>query len=228
MKRRLNVEDGTEVTESVQSPVIDWTQQDRQPGWEENQPSQQAEDSDPDGDDFILESRRRQQRLVTPEQLESGSLSPPGAPVKKKRRVLPWTEEGQKKWPLVSKYDVFHPPDGVSYSTCDCGDGVNHDGDPVVQVEDSTEESVDGGETEEDDSEDDSEDDCSSFVVDDDSESLVEEESVSEVSLGREALLEVRAGIMEKIRKLQCQLESVDEELGGLTSVDGEHYFNMI
>src|SRR5579859_7228347 len=95
-------------TESVQSPVIDWTQQDRQPGWQDGELVQPVED--PDWDEFILSSRRRQQRLVTPEKQKCGKEElpeVPGAPVKKKSRVLPWTKEGQEKWPSASTYHLF-------------------------------------------------------------------------------------------------------------------------
>jgi hypothetical protein len=213
MKRSLNGEEVHVATGSVQSPVIDWTQQDRQPGWQDKQPNGQAEDSDPDGDGFILESRRRQQRLVTPEKSDGGDLEPPGAPVKKKRRVLPWTLEGRERWPLASTC-LF------SRST--------YDDDGVVQVEDSVDdngsETVDdcssfGGEEKGDDDGDDGSetvDDCSSFVVDDDSESVVDEECVSERELGRIALVEVRASIVENMAKLKRRLDFVDKELSVL------------
>ena len=60
----------------------------------------------------------------------------------------------------------------------------------------------------------DGEDDCGSFVVDDDSESVVEEESVSERFLARGALLEVRAAVEERIKRLQDRLVRLDEQLG--------------
>jgi hypothetical protein len=231
MKRLLNEEDVDVVTESVQSPVIDWTRQDRQPSWQEKQERAQTvlrvedSDGDPDGDDFILESRRQQQRLETPQRSDSGDKEPPGAPVKKRRRVLPWMkegQEGQEKRPLVPTYVV-------SRSICTCDDGVIHGADdPVVRVEDNDSDNV--SETDDcveeservSETEDSEEDDCSSFVVDDDSESVTEEENVSEKSLGRGALREVRVGIVERISKLRRRLKSVDEELSELTSVDGD------
>jgi hypothetical protein len=205
-------------TGSVQSPVIDWTRQDRQPSWQEKQEEQlglrvEDSDGDSDGDDFILESRRQQQRPQTPQRSDDDDKEAPGAPVKKKqRRVLPWTEEGYTKWPLASTY-LF------SCGPYDYGGVEDKDSDKVSETDDCAEDSETVGETE-DSEEDRSEDDDSSFVVDDDSESVTEEENESEKSLGREALREVRMGIVEKIRKLKRQLKSVDEELGEFGDIE--------
>lgn len=66
----------------------------------------------------------------------------------------------------------------------------------------------------------DGEDDCGSFVVDDDSESVIEEESASERFLARGALLEVRAAVEERIKRLQDRLGSLDKQLGLLASAE--------
>src|SRR5436305_5406928 len=120
MKRRLCDEDGA----TVRTVDVDWQEQDRQPNWQDvvEVNGEKPDDEDEDGNEFILESRRRQHRLVTPEASESGDKEAPGAPKKKKRRILPWTEEGQVRWPLSS-----------TYPTCR---GVDSD-ETVVEVEDS-------------------------------------------------------------------------------------------
>ena len=59
---------------------------------------------------------------------------------------------------------------------------------------------------------------CSSFVVADESESVVEEETVSEKRLARNALKEVRLSLREKIGRLKRRLERVEGELVELES----------
>jgi hypothetical protein len=196
------------------SPVIDWTQQDRQPDWQEK------EDEDPDGDDFILESRRQQQRLVTPVKSDCGDEEPPGAP-KKKRRILPWTTEGRVKrallWPASKQTTTVESKEESSDDEDDSSVSDEVDGD-VVQVDDSQVEVEDSDDDTGTEGTEETKDDLSQFVVDDDSSSVQDEEEESERSLGRGALEEVRAGILEKIDRLEEQLASVDKELSELAS----------
>lgn len=217
MKRKLSDEDESVGRILCRTADVDWNEQDRQPDWQDvvevhgKGNDGEDEEDEEDEDDFILESRRRQQRLMTPEQTEGDDQEPPGAPKKKKRRILPWTEEGQLLWP--QKVEMTVESEGSD--------------DGVVLVKDSQVEESEDSETEEseagsvEDSED-SEDDCSSFVVDDDSESVTAEEDASEKSLGGEALREVRAEVVRRILRLQCQLKSVDKELEALTSEESD------
>lgn len=67
---------------------------------------------------------------------------------------------------------------------------------------------------------------CSSFVVDDDDPSLVDECVASERRLERAALLEWRATLVGRMNKLQRRLVSVESqlrELGCFSFVGGEH-----
>ena len=70
-----------------ESEAVDETGQDQGTDTED-------EEGDEDGDEIVLNSRRRQQ-----------GLEPPGAPLKKKRRVLPWTDEGRLLWPEAEPLD---------------------------------------------------------------------------------------------------------------------------
>lgn len=146
---------------------------------------------DDDGDEVVLRSRRQQQGLGTQSTVDCSdveALGAPGAPAKKRRRVLPWTEEGRLLWPS----------------------GVGDSDDEVVLVEDSQ----DDGDLDRDSGiESEVSDDCHSFVVDDGSESVVEEQNASERYLAEGALKEVRQAVMEKMEKLKKQLAAVDEQL---------------
>lgn len=218
MKRKLRDEDESVGGILCRTADVDWNEQDRQPDWQDavavHGKGNDGEEEEDDGDVFILESRRRQQRLMTPEQTDGDDQEPPGAPKKKKRRILPWTREGQLL--LAQKVETTAESEGSD--------------DDVVLVKDSQVEESEDSETEEseagtvvsvEDSED-SEDDCSSFVVDDDSESVTAEEDASEKSLGGEALREVRAEVVRRILRLQRQLKSVDKELDALTSEESD------
>ena len=152
-----------------------------------------------DSDEVILSSRRRQQQWCVRSESESSDVEAPGAPAKKKRRVLPWTEEGRVLWPQAG--------------------GMEDDS--VVLVEDS-QDGV-GSEEESEESEEESErsDDRSSFVVDDDSLSVVEEERTSERYLAQAALKEVRVSTAERIEKLRGHLAAVDSQLKRLEASSG-------
>ena len=192
MKRMLDSDWG--VSPSGKKMMMkDW-RQDRQPDWQElhelqekvEQRDECAESKsrdDDDDDDIILRSRRCQQRLDVRTQLDvdGSSGEPPGAPVKKRVRVLPWTEEGRRLWP-------------------ECG-GSESDEETIL-VADSQAGDLD--------------DDCLSFVVDDDSESVVVEIEASEKFLTREALEDVKTSLMNKIVKLKDRVVRVDEQLRGL------------
>jgi hypothetical protein len=133
----------------------------------------------------------------------------PGAPEKKKRRLIPWSKAGIEKFGAVVGTAVESDEETVS----DGGDGFPDDGwrhgqTRGVFVADSVE-----GES-------DSEDDCSSFVVDDDSESVVNELEKSGKDLGRTALEEVRESLVEteerlkrKLRRVHRKLARLDEQL---------------
>ncbi len=100
--------------------------------------------SDPDGDEIILESG------------QGGEKGPPGvSKKKKKRRVLPWTEEGLERWPVVFRQvvsannRVFDDSGIVEVVSAYVVPRGMVDDSGVVEVEDSEEE-----------------DDCSPLVVD--------------------------------------------------------------
>jgi len=92
---------------------------------------------------------------------------------------------------------------------------------PFVQVPDSQPASVEKESEHEAESESDS-DGCSSFVVDDDCESVVQEERRSDRTLGRAALKELRAMLSERIERLNRRLDGVDLELEALGDSDDE------
>jgi hypothetical protein len=190
MKRVREEDHVGEATESPNGRAVNWTQQDRQPSWEEK--------DDSEGEDFILRSRRRQQYVDTPPTVDDGDgdVEPPGAPMKKRRRIIPWTREGKLRWP---GQEEIPRPDAEE---------------EVTLVEDS----VDGRESGDSDRED---EDGLSFVVDDNSPSVLEEESESERFLGKEALREVRTRVVEQMEKLKRRLASLDAELEALGCVEG-------
>ena len=186
----------------------------RQPGWreleglqdleetvqqsEEDGDCERQKDDDSDDEDIVLRSRRQQQRVDVCTQLDGdcGEAEPPGAPAKKKGRILPWTEEGRRLW----------PGDGAG-GRC----GIV---DEAVLVPDSQAEESGDSDTEE------GEDGCSSFVVDDDSESVVGEIEASERFLTREALREVRTLLTYKMERLKRQTAKVEEQLRRLDESD--------
>jgi hypothetical protein len=187
--------------------TIDWTEQDRQPVSQDLRDTAQ-EDSE-DEDEIVLRSRWRQQRLRTPGRSEAGEVEPPA---KKKRRILPWTDEGRLLWPVKKRTAVELESDSEE----EASEGGGHD---VALVKDSQ----CGGECDSASLEESDEDRCSSFVVDDDSESVVEEESASERYLAIGALQEVRVSIVERMEKLKRRLESVEGQLKRLADVDGKN-----
>ncbi len=195
--KRIREEEGEESAEMVarkQRRIIDWTKQDRQPLSQDLR--EMTEEDSEDGDEIVLMSRRRYQRLEIP-----------GAPAKKKkRRILPWTDEGRLLWPDKKATAV------ESESDEQASEGG---GDAVVLVEDS-QSCTEAGGSDSATLEESDEDRCSSFVVDDDSASVVEEETASERYLARGALQEVRASILEGMERLKRRLSRVDEQLKAL------------
>lgn len=130
------------------------------------------------------------------------------APVKK-RRLLPWTEEGRLKFGLS---DVV--PAGVGSDEAsgeDEGQGEELPcgqhrwwNDLVQPAEDVALWAYESG----------GEDGRDSFVVDDDSESLADEVAASEESLGREALEEERLALVERVSRLERRLGKARSRLG--------------
>ena len=158
---------------------------------------------------------------MTPVKSECGDEEPPGAP-KKKRRILPWTLEGRVKrallWPANKRTTTVESKEKEEKE--ESGDDEHEEN--VVQVDDSQVEVEDGDDDSGTEGTEETKDDLSQFVVDDDSSSVEDEEEESERSLGRGALEEVRAGILEKIDKLEERLVSVDKELSELASEGGD------
>jgi len=154
-------------------------------------------------DDIVITSRRKQYVVETPEAETSETeneviLRVPGAPEKKRRRVLPWTKEGIGKFgPLVGKAT------GSDEESDDDDNLFLNDGWVHGQTGGNPRSSV-GLE---------SEDDCKSFVVADDSDSVVAELEKSERDLGRASTEEVRDALEEQASKLERKLESVYAEL---------------
>jgi hypothetical protein len=129
------------------------------------------------------------------------------APVKK-RRLLPWTEQGRLKFGLSD--DVPAGVEAVEASVDDelpCGQ--HRWWNDLVQA------AQDGGDSS-------GEDGCDSFVVSDDSESLADEVAASEESLGRGALEEERLALVERVSRLKrslakarSRLAEVERDLSG-------------
>lgn len=201
MKRVLE-EDSDRVRMGKKSRV--WSH-DRQPDWEDLQRMEEAagkecEEEVEDDDEIILRSRRRQHRLDTQRDSDGNDMEVPGAPVKGGRRTLPWTEQGRLLWPRGEDEAVVQVEDSQA--------GGSGDDDS------QTLEGVSVG--------------CSSFVVDDDSESVVEEEKEPERRLRRAALEDVRSLLRERIERWKARLEVVEEQLasmatpGGVTSLESE------
>jgi len=166
---------------------------------------------DSDEDDIVISSRRKQYvvetPIPTPEPSECGEGEGEGeevlgAPVKKRKRFLPWSKEGREKYPFVGEAEEsdeecdVYPDDGWVHGQT-CGLFAKR----VI-------ESLSGEETE------DTEDDCRSFVVEDDRESVVEEVEKSNKELGRVALLEVQMALKERVRRLTRRLVSTGDQLG--------------
>jgi hypothetical protein len=216
MKRKLLEDDRGIVV--WRTADIDWDQEDRQPDWQDAVGIYVQGSDDEDGDDLILESRRRQQRLVTPEASECGEPEPPGAPTSKRRRLLPWTKEGRERWPSLSTAVIRRGADKKDAVVLVEDSAVESEGDDEDEDEDEDDSAVEDSVAESEGDED--EDDLSSFVVEDDSSSVADEESASERSLGEDALREVRTQVVNRILKMQQRLVSVDRELDALSSVE--------
>lgn len=157
-------------------------------------------------DDIVLRSRRRQHRLMTPEVSEhSEEEEAPGAPVKKRRRILPWTAEGVAKWgPWVGQAsNAEETEEEEEKEEEEAWIHGQTQGTHVVdvlglEVESEAEgEMCDGLHTE---------DNCSDFVVDDDSDSVVEEAEAADRELGRGALEEARVTLAEAVDRLERKL----------------------
>ena len=198
MKRSLE-EDSLEVPVGKKGRL--WVH-DRQPDWEDLRRMEEGEEDD---DDVILRSRRRQHRLDTQGDPECSDMEAPGAPVKsgrEGRRPLPWNEQGRLLWPKGEDEAVVLVEDSQA------GESGEGEGDSRT-----LEGSVSG---------------CSSFVVDDDSESVLEEEKGSERRLGRTALEEVRRTLKESMERQRVRLERVERELleaespGSVTSQESD------
>jgi hypothetical protein len=111
----------------------------------------------------------------------------------KKRRLLPWTEQGRLKFGLTDA--VLGSVESKEDEEIPCGqprwwDAAVQSSEDVVSLacESATE------------------DDRDSFVVSDDSESLAAEVAASEECLGREALEEERLALVERVSRLEMRL----------------------
>jgi hypothetical protein len=147
--------------------------------------------------------------LRTPEASDSDEdLEVVGAPVKK-RRVLPWTEEGRKRFGLSDAVSGVVESEEASVEYEGQGEelpcGQHRWWNEIVQLgEEVASYSDDSG----------GEDDCKSFVVSDDSESLADEVAASEESLGREALEDERLALVELVSRLERRLAKARSRLG--------------
>ena len=173
-----------------------------------------------EGDDVVLSSRKNQYvvQTATPSESESDgeenervpetpetpgvgwseeSVKVPGAP-SKRRRVLPWTKEGREKF-------------GVLVGEASCEETSDSEEEDVWRhgqtrgLFSSTGRRVDESGT--------NGSCCSSFVVEDDEESVVEELEEAEKDLGRTALEEFSVSLAEKAERLRRKLGRVCEEL---------------
>lgn len=157
-------------------------------------------------DEIVLRSRRRQHRLMTPEVSEhSEEEEAPGAPVRKRRRILPWTAEGvAKRGPWVGQVSNAEETEEEEEEQEDAWIHGQTQGTRVIDVlgleaeseakSEAESEWCDGLQTE---------DNCSDFVVDDDSDSVVEEAEAADRELGRGALEEARATLAEAVDRLE-------------------------
>jgi len=153
-------------------------------------------------DEIVLRSRRRQHRLMTPEVSEqSEEEGAPGAPAKKRRRILPWTVEGVAKWgPWVGQASNAEETEEEKEEQEEAWIHGQTQATRVIDVlgleaeSEAESEWCDGLQTE---------DNCSDFVVDDDSDSVVEEAEAADRELGRGALEEVRATLAEAVDRLE-------------------------
>jgi len=195
-----------------------------------------------DGDEFVLFSRKRQyvvetQQTATPsvsasegggeEDGDEGCVPEtpgvgwsdsgeepvqvPGAPEKKRRRTLPWKLEGLKKCgPLaVEATDEYvSDEEDVWIHGQTNGEDVL-DLFPKSLVESESDSETDSG--------------GSSFVVDDEDESVVEELKVAERRLGRVALEEVSVALAEKAERMKRKLSRVYEEQAEVEKKLGEY-----
>ena len=158
---------------------------DRQPDWEDLEMMGGNEDADDEDEEeeFVLESRRRQHRLDRESESDRNDI--PGAPYKERRRTSPCATRGRLLWPRAGDEAVVQVEDSQGKESQ--SDGESH--------------TLEGSSA------------CSSFVVADDSASVLEEEKVSERCLGRAVLEEFRQALKEKISRLQARLASVEREL---------------
>jgi predicted nuclease with TOPRIM domain len=195
MKRRM---------EEVRGMVGEWVH-DRQPDWEDLRRMEGEEEEE----DVVMNSRRRQHRLDTQPESLCEEVEAPGAPKRKRRRVLPWTEQGRLLWPGGGDEAIVLVEDSQAGSSC---------GEEEREDSQTLRESSSG---------------CVSFVVDDDSESLADEEKESERRLGKAALEDVRFSLRGKIQRLKVRLDTVEEELAGMatpgsvTSVESETWLPL-
>lgn len=135
--------------------------------------------------------------MITPEaseQSEEGEV--PSAPVKKRRRILPWTVEGRALADQFSNAEETVEEEEEAWIH-----GQTH-GVRAVDVigleaegEGEGESELAGGLQ--------AEDNCSDFVVDDDSDSVVQEIEAADRELGRSALSEVRVTLAEAVDRLE-------------------------
>ena len=160
--------------------------------------------SDEDGDEFVLRSRQRQQRVAFVD-----------VKANKKRRILPWIKAGHVASPTPGAAECLPDEEQSGGSQSEVAVGREWEGplSPVVLIEDSqAEDGQSCGSTVSSDVTADSER-CSSFVVDDSSESLAEEEDSSENLLALGALREVRETLLERIGRLERRLAAVNVEV---------------
>lgn len=176
---------------------------DRQPDWNELGPCLPAWENDGSDEDVVLESRRRQHRLLTPQSREADDdleLVAPGAPVRcrdarpHKRRTLFWLDG------MPSEYAV--------QETQQCDAYVQVESSQVGGVESEGEATEDGTESST----------MKSFIVDDSSSSVAEEEARSRQQLGQHALEEEREHVVRVIAKAERRLRKIEEELRELQS----------
>jgi len=186
--------------------------QGRQPDWSSSSES-----------DEVTLGKRRRSRVGTPP--PSGVVALRAPEKKRPRRLLPWTKQGRLRWPhLHTRALMPGHQSGEDWEETQTVVGdveESQQGVPFVQVPDSQPASVEKESEHEAESESDS-DGCSSFVVDDDCESVVQEERRSDRTLGRAALKELRAMLSERIERLNRRLDGVDLELEALGDSDDE------
>jgi hypothetical protein len=121
------------------------------------------------------------------------------APVKK-RRLLPWTEQGRVKFGLTDDVPAGVEAEEASVDDKELPCGQHRWWNDLVQaVQDGDDSSGEDG--------------CDSFVVSDDSESLAAEVAASEECLGREALEEERLALVERVTRLEVRLAKARSRL---------------